>query len=99
MSKTPKTVYVKHSSRVEDDKRFETIDVYKPNNVITPFHTFDRSTAVEYLDDFNSAVESLVWIGSWAAGNMSKWKADKMELSSNIPLAAEMVTAIIGDAE
>jgi len=95
MAKKPRSAYVKHSSYVEGGKRFEKIDVYKPGNVITPFHTFDRDTPESYLNDFDAAIESLMWIGSYASSNLQKWKADDIKFSSNIEGAAEMVSAVI----
>lgn len=95
MAKKPRTAYVKHSSYVEDGKRYEKIDVFKPNNVITPFHTFDRDTSESYLNDFDAAIESLMLAGSFASSNLQKWKAEDIKFSSNIEGAAEIVSAVI----
>ena len=95
MAKKPRTAYVKHSSFVEGGKRFEKIDVYKPGNVITPFHTFDRDTPESYLNDFDAAIESLMLAGSFVSANLQKWKADDLKLSSSVEGAAELITGLL----
>ncbi|WP_289354813.1 hypothetical protein [Paenibacillus sp. S-12] len=95
MAKKPRTVYVKHSSFVEGGKRYERVDVFKPNNVITPFHTFDRDSPESYLNDFDAAIESLMWIGNYASANLQKWKADDLKLSSSVEGAAELITGLL----
>lgn len=92
-----KQIIVSHTLRVENATRYESTSIYRPDNIITPVHTFERNHPVNIISEREAAVQSLLFGYTYAFQNREKWGADSIELKSSVKGVAEEVRAGVGE--
>ncbi len=90
MREQEKKVRVVHHQHEKDGRRYENVEIFGPDNVDKPVHSFPRDYPIgKFPSAYKAAIESLAFFSHLAREVKSKQEADVIEYESNVAGVAD----------